>query len=157
MHGDIKPANVLVFRSESDRYTAKVIDFGYSSRYIRDDERLVLPISAPWNAPENDGRSSGWTPSQAAKADFYCFGLLCVWLLSPCCHEVQTASAGGEVLRSIKENLTIHTQQLLLQMDVREDIKGALCELFNSSLCQDPQERGDECLFRFVRKLDPER
>lgn len=157
MHGDIKPANVLVFQNESGRYTARVIDFGYSSRYVRDDERLSLPISAPWNAPENDGRSYGWTPSQAVKADFYCFGLLCVWLLSPCCHERQTASEGEEVLRSIKENLPMHTQQLLSELNVREDIKTALWELFNSTLRQDPQERGDKCLFRFVKNLDPER
>ncbi|KAM0420465.1 hypothetical protein ACHAPT_011757 [Fusarium lateritium] len=156
VHGDIKPENVLVFANESGRHTARVIDFGYSSRYLGDDEHLSLPISAPWNAPENDGRLSGWTPSQAVKADFFCFGLLCVWLLSPCCHEGGTPGEAEAILRGVKDNIAVHTQQLLSQLAVREDIKEALRELFNSSLRQDPQERDDKCLFRFVHKLDPE-
>ncbi|KAF4459114.1 hypothetical protein FALBO_14135 [Fusarium albosuccineum] len=43
----------------------------------------------------------------------------------------------------MKENLAIPTQQILSQLAVRNDVKEALHELFNSSLHQDPRERTD--------------
>jgi serine/threonine protein kinase len=81
VHGDIKPDNVLVFTEESGQYKARVTDFGYSSRFTNDEDRLKLPITVPWNAPEVDRLNREWTPSQAKQADLFSFGMLCVWLV----------------------------------------------------------------------------
>ena len=80
MHGDLKPANVLVFRENDDRISAKVADFGFSS-LSRSDEVVFLPRSKPWNAPEWDPR--GFAVDQAKRQDVYSFGLLCLWFYLP--------------------------------------------------------------------------
>lgn len=80
IHGDIKPQNVLVFRAEDGSFTGKVADFGFSTRYAREDTRLVLPWSWPWHAPEFDEYHE-FTTAQALKTDVFSFGLLCLWLL----------------------------------------------------------------------------
>lgn len=57
------------------------MDFGFSTIFASQDDRLQLPISRPWNAPELDRPSREWAPSQAKLTDLYSFGLLCFWLL----------------------------------------------------------------------------
>jgi serine/threonine protein kinase len=43
VHGDIKPHNVLIFKdAESSEHSAKLIDFGSSTRYANDDHRIML-------------------------------------------------------------------------------------------------------------------
>src|SRR5438034_3833483 len=79
VHGDIKPGNVLVFIDDSGGYTAKVVDFGYSTLAAGDDDLIMMPKSRPWNAPEHHHR--GFKLSQAMAMDAYSFGLLCLWLL----------------------------------------------------------------------------
>jgi serine/threonine protein kinase len=80
VHGDIKPDNVLVFKSvESGIYGVKITDFGYSSFGSSEDDEVKLPLSTPWEAPEYHDR---WFPLKAAKRlDVYSFGLLALWLL----------------------------------------------------------------------------
>src|SRR5271168_646304 len=80
IHGDIKPSNVLVFRNDADSFSAKVADFGYSTRFSKDDERIRIPRSRPWNAPEVNGDRL-FNPSEARRTDIYSFGILCVWFL----------------------------------------------------------------------------
>lgn len=78
IHGDIKPANILIFRDDSNRYIAKVADFGYST--VSAENGLVyLPKSVPWNAPEHHGRD--FTFQTAIKTDTYSFGLVCLRIL----------------------------------------------------------------------------
>lgn len=81
VHGDLKPENVLISRDEHGAFIANVTDFGYSTRYISEEQRIRLPKSIPWNAPENDRSAREWKPSEARKTDIYSFGLLCFWLL----------------------------------------------------------------------------
>ena len=79
IHGDIKPQNVLIFEDQPGRYTAKVMDFGYSTLFSTEKDLINMPLSWPWAAPEWHHR--GFLPSHAMKMDVYSIGLLCLWLL----------------------------------------------------------------------------
>ncbi|RSL87300.1 hypothetical protein CEP51_002282 [Fusarium floridanum] len=78
IHGDIKPENVLVFK-EDGTYGARVIDFGYSTLYADNHRCIKLPISYPWNAPENNRQSKEWTLLDAKRADTFSFSMVCLW------------------------------------------------------------------------------
>ncbi len=77
IHGDIKPANVLMFQ-EHEAYAAKVADFGFSTK-VTEDGLVSLPCSMPWYAPEYHPRK--FTFAAAQRCDFFSFGMLCLWLL----------------------------------------------------------------------------
>lgn len=162
VHGDLKPENVLVFKDDSRRYSARAIDFGYSTKYADEDQQLNLPISEPWNAPENNSRILSWTARQAVKADLFCFGVLCVWLLfEPLLCGTAALSGGVEgstnTLRWMKGQLLIYAQQLLSsETALGTDMKTATSEFFYSSLSQDPESRDIHCIQRFLSKLDPQ-
>ena len=82
IHGDIKPQNVLVFGEQSSTYTAKVTDFGYSTRFADVDNHIVsLPIARPWNAPELASPDQQWTVAQAKKMDIFSLAMLFLWVL----------------------------------------------------------------------------
>lgn len=80
VHGDIKPANVLVHHENNNTVSAKVADFGFSAM-SSSNKLLFLPRSVPWNAPEWHRR--GFSFDQALRQDIFSFGLLCLWLLLP--------------------------------------------------------------------------
>ena len=77
IHGDIKPSNVLVFESPVGVFSARVTDFGYSSKKQIDDY-IYLPRSIPWNHPRLHSRA--YTFHDAACTDVYSLGLLCFWM-----------------------------------------------------------------------------
>lgn len=80
IHGDIKPSNVLVFRSPTTgTATIKVADFGHSTLISSEAQKVTLPKSRPWNAPEH--RKKGFPVPKAKLMDVYSFGLLCLWVL----------------------------------------------------------------------------
>ncbi|MCJ1436521.1 hypothetical protein MMC27_005900 [Xylographa pallens] len=81
IHGDIKPENVLIFSFLSKTYTAKVTDFGYSSRYGDEKHLIRMPISQPWGAPEHAHTDQQWTPAEAKTMDIFSFGMLSLWTL----------------------------------------------------------------------------
>ncbi|KAI3334721.1 hypothetical protein F4824DRAFT_177811 [Ustulina deusta] len=76
VHGDIKPANVLVF--DDEKPTPKLADFGFaafaSSKHIR------IVGTEIWRAPEITSRLTH-TLEQAKLADAFSFGLLCLWVV----------------------------------------------------------------------------
>jgi serine/threonine protein kinase len=59
-------------------YTAKVIDFGYSSRFTHEEDTILMPKSVPWHAPEH---RSSCKPAQGQKMDVFSFGMLCLWTI----------------------------------------------------------------------------
>lgn len=59
---------------------AKVIDFGFISWSSDAKDRVTLPRSWPWYAPECDEYPQ-LTPLEGQKADVYSFGMLCLWFL----------------------------------------------------------------------------
>ncbi|KAL8916132.1 MAG: hypothetical protein Q9172_006438 [Xanthocarpia lactea] len=80
-HGDIKPANVLIFQDKLGGLYAKLADFGYAGwTFGPQKDRLVKPPKSwPWDPPEYHHR--GFTVSAAQRLDMYSFGMLCLWLL----------------------------------------------------------------------------
>ncbi|KAI7762561.1 hypothetical protein LZL87_008907 [Fusarium oxysporum] len=78
IHGDIKPANVLIFKDPQLMYVAKIADFG--SSLLRSDIKspMKLPFgSGFWQAPECRDHLDG---EQLTKADVYSVGLV-LWRL----------------------------------------------------------------------------
>lgn len=164
VHGDIKPENVLVFRDKYGRYSAKVIDFGYSTRYVDDHQQLTMSISELWNAPENSGDGRRWTILQAKQSDLYCFGMLCLWLifeprLSGAIPLAQDRKTKGEsTLREKKAELQAYARQLLRsETTLEEGKRTALGKFFDCSLHKDPERRETRSLQEFLREVDPQR
>ena len=81
IHGDIKPQNVLIFKGHDGEYTARVTDFGYSTRYANDINFIVMPRSWPWFAPEHDRDNRMWRSFEAKRMDYFSFDLSCLWFL----------------------------------------------------------------------------
>lgn len=168
IHGDIKPDNVLIFKDEGGSYTAKVIDFGYSTRFVSEDDSIAMPRSEPWCAPEH---TSAATPAQARKMDMFSYAMLCFWLLfekslsgitplpKDAAREVGQVfeakrlyiSLGvlGDLKRSDK---LVQVAQALIraQQDVDEEMKQDLQEYFSRSLARDAHGR----TLRLTKSLD---
>jgi serine/threonine protein kinase len=141
-------------------YTARVTDFGYSTRFASENDLIPMPGSQPWCAPEHD--RVRFTPAQARKMDVFSFGMLCVWLLferylsrvMPLPDEARWAEQyfqdkrqqglSEHVLDNLKHNkkLEMLAQQLIRgERNVDNSIKQALERLFNESLSCDPESR----------------
>jgi serine/threonine protein kinase len=70
---------VLVFKDATGKTTVKMADFGYSTLATGDVEKVFLPKSRPWNAPEH--HFGGFEVPEAKKTDVYSYGMLCFWVL----------------------------------------------------------------------------
>jgi serine/threonine protein kinase len=160
IHGDIKPENILVFKSsESDVYGVKITDFGYSCFGKNEDDLVLLPRSRPWEAPEYHPR---WFQLKHAKRmDVYSFGLLVLWLLfrdENLVHEnkaeaklydafVSWDDAALEILETSKHNGTImyYALQLVSQKpNLSDDTRLRLQRVFIQSLEHDPDKRAPD-------------
>ena len=76
VHGDLKLANILVFRTGVDSFTAKLCDFGSAMIPIdlaEDEPIRQTTFTPPWNAPES---SQDIEPDDLYKIDIYGYGLL---------------------------------------------------------------------------------
>ena len=90
IHGDIKPANILMFRDSTGEVVPRMADFGYSTIVQNDDnETIKLPRSRPWDAPEHTFGPCNFVA--ASRMDIFSLGMVCLWLL---CHQ----KAGEETL-----------------------------------------------------------
>ncbi|KAI1123895.1 hypothetical protein F5Y10DRAFT_285564 [Nemania abortiva] len=152
IHGDIKPENILIFPIESGKYEARLTDFGYSSRYMNEEGKLKLPISAPWNAPEVDRHGRLWTPRQARRADLFSTGMLFVWLLfepylsksvdPPPSISLPDASDTMALLHQVKPNMKSFAQKLLMTATgLDPEFRTALETFLLSCLDNDPEKR----------------
>ncbi|KAH7136339.1 hypothetical protein EDB81DRAFT_858431 [Dactylonectria macrodidyma] len=83
VHGDIKPENILIDENSPGVYSAKITDFGYSTLNMarHEDEPVALPTSWPWTAPEVTKENFILFFFEARRADYFSFGMLCLWLL----------------------------------------------------------------------------
>lgn len=153
VHGDIKPANVLVFENDSKQYTAKVADFGYSTLLGGTDDAVLMPRTPHWTAPEWHHRPIDI--ASAIRMDVYSFGLLCLWLLFY--HSGKTESRDFyQDLESEKEKSML-AHQLVDEMEVTDDdLRSNLYQLFDLSLALDPSERCSN-LGQLVYLLAPDR
>ncbi|KAG8927576.1 hypothetical protein FRC02_008057 [Tulasnella sp. 418] len=82
IHGDLRPPNVLV----DDNQKAKLIDFGGTvEANIEKVTQSRVPNLETWMAPErmgrdNDGQDKNLKPTK--ESDTYCFGLLCIKVIT---------------------------------------------------------------------------
>jgi serine/threonine protein kinase len=161
IHGDMRPENVLVTKSQDDAsWGVHVTDFGYSSY-----ETLVkVPRSPPWEAPE-------WHPrwfnlENAKRMDVYSFGLLCLWLvfsgehlqfidcpsinidlaflvwqenhqLNPMTKSLKDMKASGKLLDSVLHLLS-------QKQDIAEQTRSCLEEVFTLALSHNPKKRAGQ-------------
>ena len=138
IHGDIKPANVLVFKNDSKQYVAKVADFGYSTWLGGTNDAVLMPRTPHWTAPEWHHRPIH--SASAIKMDVYSFGLLCLWLLFY--HSGETAHRKFyETLQSGQATLTVAHQLVAEATDISDEQRCNLHQLFDLSLATDPAKR----------------
>jgi serine/threonine protein kinase len=84
IHGDLKPSNVLIFTDNEGGFFAKVADFGFSSCVSGETDKIFIPESWPWNAPEHgpvQSVSGRYQKDRAERMDMYSTGLICLWFL----------------------------------------------------------------------------
>ena len=153
IHGDIKPANVLVFENGSKNYTARVADFGYSTWLGGTDDEVLMPRTPHWTAPEWHHRPID--SASAIRMDVYSFGLLCLWLLFYHGEETESRDFYKDLESEEEKRMIAH--QLVDEMRVTdEDLRRNLHQLFDLSLALDPSERCSN-LGQVVCLLAPDR
>ena len=137
VHGDIKPANILIFDDRILHQVAKVIDFGYSTWLGDPDAIVFMPLSAHWTAPEWHHR--GFSRTDAFKMDIYSFGLLCLWLLFYNNGKRQHCTFSKDL--DTRTALTIAHEILDDTSQTTDDKRQILYYLFDKCLAIDPTDR----------------
>lgn len=153
IHGDIKPANVLVFENDSKVCTARVTDFGYSTWLGGTDDGVLMSRTPHWTAPEWHHRPMD--SASAVKMDIYSFGLLCLWLLFYHGGETERRNFYKD-LKSEEETSTLAHQLIHETIFTDDDLRSNLHQLFDLSLAIDPAERCSN-LGQLVCLLAPDR
>lgn len=152
VHGDIKPANILVFKNV-EGFMAKVADFGHSVAFTRDEDSLSLGGSRYWVAPEwHHHRRVGLIVG--IKMDVFSFGATCMSFLLYHSQSSATRSFYEDIEK--EKPIAPFAQRLALEMTSATDQqKTLISELFHSTL-RDEAERCssfESC----IQKLDPHR
>lgn len=155
----------MLASGERGRVSPKLIDFGYSCFTQSQDQKLSLPKSEPWNAPEYDSNEGRFSVQDAKKADLFSFGLMCLWILSSV-GLVKTWREGIEESRisAAREIETLKSSGLLQswfiestknQDAVEPFIKTFLQEICLSTLCE-MSNRPDDFLdiLKILERLD---
>ena len=139
VHGDIKPANILVSETDEGNYVAKAADLGYSTVFTSADMLVYMPGSQNWVAPE-------WGPytttnlEGALKMDVYSFGLLCIWLLFYNIHRNDT-SGFYEDTKAEQSTLVLARRLVTEAVGLDAQQIHRLTRLFESTLASDPAGR----------------
>lgn len=160
---------MLIFQDDRlGGYVAKIADFGYSTRFARDNALIDIAESRPWTAPEHHWRKR-YNPSDARKTDVFSFGMLCLWLLfeSEFCGMTHTAPAtpkSKETLPNIRrlfetegrkidfiqelkaddKLLKIASQLITSSAEASASQKIALERFFSLTLASDPLKRASD-------------
>jgi hypothetical protein len=142
-----------------------MIDFGFSTRYVAEDDRFPLGRTIPWNAPEHDRESQWFNVGHAKKSDIFSFGMLCFWLLftnfldgttpllESCRRARRMAHASGNdstiehILEYLKAEKQLHVVALefVTVIDSIEDSqKIELGKLFRGTLQCEAEDRAEE-------------
>ena len=138
VHGDIKPQNVLIFAHDTEKFVARVADFGFSTQWVGANDNILMPRSKTWAAPEWHHR--GFSPAQAKRMDTYSFGMLVLWLIWP------TTGVHQELYSHYFESgretdLDVASLVPLLVKSVLHDQKLNLEPYFSAALSKNPASR----------------
>jgi serine/threonine protein kinase len=105
---------------------------------VADDDRVYMPRTRPWNAPEWHHRA--FTTSDAIKMDVYSFGMLCLWFLFKDTEGYPTHSHIDEL--KLNDTLPVLAQQLVLKTPgLSERQRSNLNSFFNVTIVRDPNGR----------------
>ncbi|KAF1847231.1 TPR-like protein [Cucurbitaria berberidis CBS 394.84] len=174
VHGDIKPANVLICKSQlgnpqaqpdSSLWVAKMTDFGYSARFQSEEQTVKLEgRSKPWDAPELT-LGQRVIPKDARKTDIFSLGMLCLWTLyerylsgidqlpedvalfvKECLPEAPGKNHSKIFLEKLKSNgkLIAFATLLLVHQDSAHRERAMMEQFFQSSLQRNPDDRLSE-------------
>ena len=151
VHGDLRPANVLVFKSRSGNPTVKITDFGYA-KYS--GNKIELPHTWPWYAPEWHPRT--FTLTQAKKADIYTFGMLCLWTLF-----ANLSTETGATMTAATEVLTppdgSSDRQIVDGLKQRDELPTFVDKLLaQRPPLQEAEQTGLKAFFRCTTTYDPQ-
>ncbi|KAK7943800.1 TPR-like protein [Apiospora aurea] len=151
---EVSSTNVLIFKDQAtDTFTAKAIDFGFSSRYVNDDDVLRLARTPPWDAPEVR-KYTEFKPIDARKADVFSFGMLCLWVLFE-----QNLSSENSIWSQLHPQLETRdamARLATLKADNKLFLREQLRRFFELSLGIDPNTRPSN-LQHLLTCLDPNR
>jgi len=160
IHGDIKHQNVLIFEDEGHGFIAKMADFGFSTGFQGENDKISFPRSRPWNAPEYHDRY--FFHEEAKRMDVYSFGLLCFWFLFGASGQlplapwmqyenVETISFEGNgeslvILENLMENQDDNLLRWIIwvincQDDFKDDERHNLEQFFCFTLVRKPDQR----------------
>lgn len=158
IHGDIKPGNILVFEDGSELYlTAKVADFGFSTKFRSHDSLISMPVSAPWTGPEHKGQK--FNTLEAKRMDVYSFSMVCLSLIFSMKDDSLAVMLGLTAATAIDVD---HRRMEWIKEQVARDgciearRKGDLIEFFTKSLCVEPRARTTDWA-HLLKLLVPER
>ncbi|KAM7189223.1 Protein kinase-like domain containing protein [Naviculisporaceae sp. PSN 640] len=162
IHGDIKPQNILIGRTEENklksiksRYMAKMADFG-SSRVVRtDDMTFCFPETTGWTAPEHHHR--GYDASQGYGMDLYRFCLTCLWLLLNDQVGAVDARSAQKIVHEVREAIDPCQKAVEVIGCLGYDplVTGRLSKLFARALARDPAARQQK-VKTIMSLLDPQ-
>ena len=151
IHGDIKPANILIFKDAVNNYVPRVIDFGYSTRLADAHERIPIPKSGFWTAPEHGSGSKSF--AEARKMDAYSFGMLCLWLLFHTGQDAEECSLWYSLDLGYQA-MAIASQVLSTDTTLDGRPKENLSKLFKHTLTGSPFDRSSD-FEKFLKLLAP--
>lgn len=152
IHGDIKPENILIFEDGANNIVPKLIDFGYSTLFAREQSvPIAMPGSWPWYAPEWHHKFKAKDITMAKKMDAYSFGLLCVWILF-----YNTVDKKGQSFYEEVEEMPILIDSHLANASLPQQTKDRLQTLFSLTLAKNSASRGFDFDY-FLRLFVPER
>ena len=126
-------------KNETGAYTARVIDFGYSTVYTGRG-RIEIPRTEGWEAPEWAQRG-GFSFSEARKVDVFSFGLVCLWLLL---YDYSNPLNICKLRREARNMAAFACDRVRLQSALDDLKKQKLMMLFMSTLTSDPEERSSD-------------
>jgi len=128
---------VLVSRDESNNFTAKVADFGFSNMSMTQG-LVYMPKSGVWTAPEWHHR--GFSFASAMKMDVYSFGVLSLWLLLYISREDGSQTFYEYLASNIHRPLDLEIS-LMEAFEKSDDKKRSTVDLFNLTLALEPNNR----------------
>ena len=156
IHGDIKPANILISTDDSGGLVAKLADFGHSIIARDKSDVCRLPSSEPWTAPEWHHRHHSF--AEARRMDIYSFAMVCLWLFinEPCA--LSSSRATLLIIQDYKRegSLVTEARKLINCLDASTTLKQGLESFFSKTLTRESR-KSIRNIAELIPYLDPDK